>query len=77
VSENDEKIEYNIESYSSQNVLYTRESDDKNYARVDTRIVGDKQQPLAINYRLHSVGKEWNPRRMTCGVLFWLQPTAV
>ena len=26
---------------------------------LDTRIVGNKQQPLAINYRLHSVDKEW------------------
>jgi ABC-type transporter MlaC component len=52
------RIEYNIQSYGS-HVLYTRESDDENDARVDTEIVGDKQQPLAINYRLHSVDKDW------------------
>jgi len=39
----------NIESYTSQNVLYTRESEDQNYAQVDTKIVGDSQPPLAIN----------------------------
>jgi phospholipid transport system substrate-binding protein len=49
----------NIESYTSQNVLYTRESEDQNYAQVDTKIVGDNQRPLAINYKLHRVDKEW------------------
>jgi phospholipid transport system substrate-binding protein len=49
----------NIESYTSQNVLYTRESEEQNYAQVDTRIVSDKQPPLTINYKLHSVDKEW------------------
>ena len=49
----------NIESYTSQNVLYTRESADQSYAQVDTKIVSDKQSPLTINYKLHSVGKEW------------------
>jgi phospholipid transport system substrate-binding protein len=49
----------NIESYTSQNVLYTRESGDQNYAQVDTKIVGDNQPPLAINYKLHRVDKEW------------------
>ena len=49
----------NIESYTSQNVLYTRESEDQNYAQVDTKIVGDNQPPLAINYKLHRVDKEW------------------
>ena len=49
----------NIESYTSQNVLYTRESEDQNYAQVDTKIVGDNQPPLAINYKLRRVDKEW------------------
>jgi phospholipid transport system substrate-binding protein len=49
----------NIESYTSQNVLYTRESEDQNYAQVDTKIVSDNQPPLTINYKLHSVDKEW------------------
>ncbi len=49
----------NIESYTSQDVLYTRESEDQNYAQVDTKIVGDNQPPLAINYKLHRVDKEW------------------
>jgi phospholipid transport system substrate-binding protein len=49
----------NIESYTSQNVLYTRESEDQNYAQVDTKIVGDHQSPVTINYKLHNVDKEW------------------
>jgi phospholipid transport system substrate-binding protein len=49
----------NIESYTSQNVLYTRESEDQNYAQVDTKIVGDNQATVSINYKLHSVGNEW------------------
>lgn len=41
----------NIESYTSQNVLYTRESEEQNYAQVDTRIVSDNQpaQPSTTN----------------------------
>jgi phospholipid transport system substrate-binding protein len=49
----------NIESYTSQNVLYTRESEDQDYAQVDTKIVSENQPPLTINYKLHSVDKEW------------------
>jgi phospholipid transport system substrate-binding protein len=49
----------NIESYTSQNVLYTRESEDQNYAQVDTKIVSDNQPPLTINYKLRRVDQEW------------------
>jgi phospholipid transport system substrate-binding protein len=49
----------NIESYTSQDVLYTREVVDKDYAEVDTKIVADKRADLSINYKLHSVDKEW------------------
>jgi phospholipid transport system substrate-binding protein len=49
----------NIESYSDQNVLYTREREDKGYAEVDTKIVADKRPPITINYKLHNVDNEW------------------
>ncbi len=49
----------NIESSASQSVRYTRESEDRNYAQVDTEIVTDKRPPISINYKLHSVDKEW------------------
>jgi phospholipid transport system substrate-binding protein len=48
-----------IESYSTQTILYTREVEDKNYAQVDTKIITDKREELSINYKLHSVNKEW------------------
>jgi len=48
-----------IESYTSQNVLYTREREDQNYAQVDTMIVTENREGLSINYKLHSVDKQW------------------
>ena len=48
-----------IESYGSRNILYTREVEDANYAVVDTKIVADNGEKLSINYKLHSVNKEW------------------
>jgi phospholipid transport system substrate-binding protein len=49
----------NIESYTGQNVVYTREKEDQNYAEVDTKLVADKGPPVTVNYKLHSVDKEW------------------
>ncbi len=49
----------NIESSANPSVRYTRESEDRNYAQVDTEIVTDKRPPVSINYKLHSVDKEW------------------
>ena len=49
----------NIESYSSQNVLYTREVVDKDFAEVGTKIVADKNTEFSITYKLHSVDKQW------------------
>jgi len=49
----------NIESSTSQKVLYTRESEDQSYAEVDTKIVTENRPPLSINYKLQSVNKEW------------------
>jgi ABC-type transporter MlaC component len=40
----------NIESNTSQNVLYTREMEDQSYAEVDTKIVTEKRPPVSINY---------------------------
>jgi phospholipid transport system substrate-binding protein len=48
-----------IESYTSQTILYTREVEDANYAVVDTKIITDKREELSINYKLHSVDKQW------------------
>lgn len=48
-----------IESSTNQNILYTREIADKDYAQVDTKIVSEKYPEFSINYKLHSVDKEW------------------
>lgn len=48
-----------IESSTNQNILYTREIEDKDYAQVDTKIVSEKYAEFSINYKLHSVDKEW------------------
>ena len=48
-----------IESYTNQNILYTREVEDKNCAEVDTKIVTEKHEEFSINYKLHSVNNEW------------------
>lgn len=49
----------NIESYTSQKVLYIRETSDDGFAEVDTQIVTANGPPVSINYKLHSVDKEW------------------
>lgn len=48
-----------IESYSSQNVIYTREVEDKEYAEVDSTVVSDSLEKVSLNYKLHSIDKEW------------------
>ena len=49
-----------IESYAGQNVLYTREVEEANYAEVFTRIVADNSRDeLSVNYKLHNVDREW------------------
>lgn len=48
-----------IESYSSQTVVYTREVEDKEYAEVDSTVVSDKLEKVSLNYKLHSIDKEW------------------
>jgi phospholipid transport system substrate-binding protein len=48
----------NIESYSSQNALYTRDVADTDYAEVDTKIGAEKRADVSINGKLHSVNKE-------------------
>ncbi|MGH7766382.1 MAG: MlaC/ttg2D family ABC transporter substrate-binding protein, partial [Candidatus Binatia bacterium] len=49
-----------IESYAGQNVLYTREVEEANYAEVFTMIVADNSRDeLSVNYKLHNVDREW------------------
>jgi phospholipid transport system substrate-binding protein len=47
-----------IDLYDGQKVAFNGESIDKNYAQVDTRVIG-KQQSYAVDYRLHRVDGNW------------------
>ena len=49
-----------IESYSGENFQYLKErEDDNNYAQVDTKLVDNKGQEFAINYRLYNMKGDW------------------
>ena len=49
-----------IEYYNGEKILYTREVQDGNYARVDTEIVARNGDEFSIQYKLHtSNGGEW------------------
>lgn len=50
---------HQFESYRDVKLLYTRETQDKNYAEVDTKIVRNKGKELSINYKLHLVKGNW------------------
>lgn len=49
-----------IETYNGENFQYLKErEDDNNYAQVDTKLVDNKGQEFAINYRLYKMGGDW------------------
>ena len=49
----------NIESYSGEKILYGRELQEQEYAEVDTKIVTQKGEEFAINYKLHERNGDW------------------
>jgi len=48
-----------IESYRGEKVLYRRESQDGDYAGVDTSVITKRGEEFAIDYRLNRQGSEW------------------
>jgi phospholipid transport system substrate-binding protein len=48
-----------IVSYKDQKILFVQESIESNRAQVKTKIVPDKGEATAVNYRLHRVKGEW------------------
>jgi phospholipid transport system substrate-binding protein len=48
-----------IHLYNGQQVVYTGESVDGNYAQVDSRIVDKNGQTYSVAYRLHKVDGKW------------------
>lgn len=48
-----------IDVYDGQQVLYTGENIDGNYAQVESRIIDKKGQSYSVVYRLHRVDGKW------------------
>jgi phospholipid transport system substrate-binding protein len=48
-----------IGSYRNEKVLFVQESIENNQAHVKTKIVPDKGEATAVNYRLHRIDGEW------------------
>ncbi len=48
-----------IDLYDGQEVVYTGESLDKNYAQVDTKVIGKNNQSFSVSYRLLRVDGKW------------------
>jgi phospholipid transport system substrate-binding protein len=48
-----------IDLYNGQQVVYTGESIDGDYARVDSRIIDKNGQTYSVVYRLHKVDGKW------------------
>lgn len=48
-----------IDVYNGQQVVYTGESVDGNYAQVDSRIIDKNNQTYSVVYRLHRVDGKW------------------
>jgi phospholipid transport system substrate-binding protein len=48
-----------IDLYNGQQVVYTGESLDGNYAQVDSRIIDKNGQTYSVAYRLHRVDGKW------------------
>jgi len=48
-----------IESYHGEKILYGREIQDQDFAEVDTKILTDKGDQFAVNYKLRRVAGDW------------------
>jgi phospholipid transport system substrate-binding protein len=49
----------NLESYNGEKIRFLNERRDDNYTQVDTKIVNDKGEEFALNYRLQNVNGDW------------------
>ena len=48
-----------IDLYEGQQVEYVGETIDKNYAEVNTRVIGKNRENYSVDYRLHEMGGKW------------------
>ena len=49
----------NIDSYSGEKILYGREIEDQEFAEVDTKIITNRGEEFAVNYKLHELNGDW------------------
>jgi phospholipid transport system substrate-binding protein len=48
-----------IDLYEGQKVAYIGESVDKDYAQVETKVIGKNSQSYAVDYKLHRINGKW------------------
>lgn len=48
-----------IAAYNGERIIYGRETQDKDYAEVDTKIITNKGEEFSVNYKLRSSDREW------------------
>lgn len=48
-----------IAAYNGERITYGRETQDKDYAEVDTKIITNKGEEFSVNYKLRSSDQEW------------------
>ena len=48
-----------IEAYKDEKVLFLRETQDNNFAEVQSRVASSKGEEFSLNYRVHRVGADW------------------
>ena len=48
-----------IDLYDGQKVIYTQEDVDKDYAQVDTKVMGKNGEYFSVNYKLQRVDGKW------------------
>jgi phospholipid transport system substrate-binding protein len=49
----------NIEAYNGEKILYSGETQEQDYAEVQTKIVTKQGEQIAVDYRLHKVDGDW------------------
>jgi len=48
-----------IAAYDGERIVYGRETQDKDFAEVDTKIITNKGQEFSVNYKLRSDERDW------------------
>ena len=49
----------NIEAYNGEKILYSGETQEQDYAEVETKIVKKQGEQIAVDYKLHKVDGDW------------------